>query len=331
MERLAKRFNHCYSSFPKISISHYSPWVRQIQSGAYQNASIWIDTINGIAGTDPYEHGTVDNPVDNIADALTLAISVGLTRFEVAPGSSITLVATVAGYIFNGFGWILILGGQDVSGTIFIGAHTDGICTATVEPDFTQCQIGDVTVPPCHFRLSDLNGTIIAGAAGDFFFDQCHSAIAGIGSPMFDFGNLVGDTNLNFRHYSGGIQLERMGDAGVDTMSLEGNGQLIEGTCTGGIVAIRGNFTTTNITNLTLLDDARFDINKIFDTQMVEDYAADGAPVTLAQILYLIQQTIGDFSIVGTVLTAKKLDGVTPAATYTLDDAVNPTSRTRAT
>lgn len=62
-----------------------------------------------------------------------------------------------------------------------------------------------------------------------------------------------------------------------------------------------------------------------------ESYAADGAVPTLSQVLYLIQQTVGDFSITGTTITVKKLDGSTTAATYTLDSALLPTSRTRAT
>jgi len=50
----------------------------------------------------------------------------------------------------------------------------------------------------------------------------------------------------------------------------------------------------------------------------------------LAQALFLIQQTVGEFAISGTTITAKKLDGAATAATYTLDDGTSPTSRTRA-
>lgn len=69
----------------------------------------------------------------------------------------------------------------------------------------------------------------------------------------------------------------------------------------------------------------------LLTTQMTEAYASDGTAPTLAQAIFLIQQTIGDFSISGTTLTAKKLDGSTTAATYTLNDGANPTSRTRST
>ena len=69
----------------------------------------------------------------------------------------------------------------------------------------------------------------------------------------------------------------------------------------------------------------------ILTTQMTESYAADGAAPTLAQALCLIQQQLGDFTISGTTLTVNKLDGSTPAATFTLNDATTPTSVTRAT
>ena len=69
----------------------------------------------------------------------------------------------------------------------------------------------------------------------------------------------------------------------------------------------------------------------ILTTQMTEAYAADGAPPTMAQSLMMIQQMLGEFSISGTTLTMKKVDGSTSAATFTLDDGTNPTSLTRAT
>ena len=72
-------------------------------------------------------------------------------------------------------------------------------------------------------------------------------------------------------------------------------------------------------------------VSDILTTQMTEAYAADGTAPTLAQALFLIQQSLGDFAISGTTITVKKLDGSTTAATYTLDDGTSPTSRTRST
>jgi hypothetical protein len=68
----------------------------------------------------------------------------------------------------------------------------------------------------------------------------------------------------------------------------------------------------------------------ILTTQMTEAYAADGAAPTIAQALLMIQQILGEFAISGTTLTMKKVDGISTAATFTLDDGTNPTSLTRA-
>lgn len=72
-------------------------------------------------------------------------------------------------------------------------------------------------------------------------------------------------------------------------------------------------------------------ITAIFTTQMTEAYAADGVAPTPAQALMLIQQLLGDFSIAGTTLTVREVDGATTAATFTLDSATAPTDITRTT
>ena len=90
--------------------------------------------------------------------------------------------------------------------------------------------------------------------------------MAGTGTPSVDFGATVGDTNLNMRHYSGGIEIKNMGTSANDLMSLEGWGQIIAAsTCTGGTVAIRGSFTITDNAGgaLTFSDDARYDVTQV--------------------------------------------------------------------
>jgi hypothetical protein len=69
---------------------------------------------------------------------------------------------------------------------------------------------------------------------------------------------------------------------------------------------------------------------EIWTTALTESYAADGAAFTGAQALYMIFSALGEFAISGTTITCKKLDGSTTSMTYTIDDATNPTSRTKA-
>lgn len=64
-----------------------------------------------------------------------------------------------------------------------------------------------------------------------------------------------------------------------------------------------------------------------------ESYAAQAAVPTVAQAFFMMltDSPAGQFSISGTTITCKKLDGTTTSMTFTLNDASNPTSKIRAT
>jgi hypothetical protein len=87
----------------------------------------------------------------------------------------------------------------------------------------------------------------------------------------------------------------------------------------------------TQIDALPTNDELTAAIAGLLTTQMAEAYAVDGTAPTLAQCLFLIQQSLHEFSISGTTRTVKKLDGSTTAAVFTLDSATAPTSTTRTT
>lgn len=245
----------------------------------YENGSIWIDTVNGSAGTTDFENGTVENPVNSIADANTLAASLGMSQFTVISGSSITFAASQTAQVFMGSNWTLDLGGEDVAGTEIIGASVSGVMggTGTMQI-FKDCVLGAISlIKNTHILSCSIEGTLTLVEAGDIFLDSSHSGVAGTATPAFDFGGSIGTSNINFRHYSGGIEIQNMGGAGTDTMSLEGNGQLIiNANCSAGTVAIRGNFTVTDNASaaVTLSDDARYDITQVADAAWDEVLSA---------------------------------------------------------
>ena len=72
------------------------------------------------------------------------------------------------------------------------------------------------------------------------------------------------------------------------------------------------------------------EMDAMWTTAMTESYASDGAAMTPAQALYMILCSVSEFAISSTTITGKKLDGSTTAMTWTINDATNPTSRTRA-
>ena len=305
--------------------------IRNMQEFDGYGGSVWIDTVNGTAGTTDYENGTASNPVSTIADANTIAASIGLSRFQVAPGSTITFTASQTDQIFIGHSWNLLLGGQNIDGTTFIGATTSGIGTNTtgrqyfIGGEMGICTLpGDTTLERCGIK-----NTITLGEADDYYFDACYSQVAGSGTPTLDFGSALTASNVSFRHYSGGIEIENMGaGAGTYNMSLEGNGQLvINVNCSAtSNISIRGNFTiTNNATGITITDDARYDLGRT----LTEAYATDGSEATQTELLYMIWSAVSQYDISSTTITSRKLDGTTLAMTFNMDSATDPTSRVR--
>ncbi len=238
----------------------------------YADGAIWVDTVNGIAGTEDFVNGTADNPVRTWADALTLSASLKIKRFHIINGSTITLSGNSDHFTLIGSNWTLALNGQSCSDIYVFGAESvTGTCTGGTAPEFYQCVFGDATLPPSHLDRCGLTGTITAGSTGSFTLDSCYSLVSGVSAPIFDFGAAIANEDLHLRHYSGGIEIKNLGGTGTDSMSLEGHGQLIlNASCSAGTIAMRGHFTITD--NVAggfvagggvISDDARFDTAQI--------------------------------------------------------------------
>ncbi len=298
-----------------------------LELGQYEGGGIFIDTVSGVAGTTDYENGTNLNPVDTITDANIIAGSLNLSRFAVASGSTIAFAASQDNQIFNGHNWNLALGGQSVSATHIFGAIVSGICTGANAPEFNQCFIGNVTVPPSRFVETDIQGTIIL-PVGDVDFHHC----AGEQNGVLDFGTTVANTTVSMTNFSGDLTIKNLGQNGTDVLNIRGHGKVtFEASCIGGAFNWDGHLSVTNNgTGITITDDdITSAVLNIFTTAMTESYAADGSETTLAQILYQTWSLLNSLKFVSTIGTSRKLDGVTPAMTFVLDDSTLPTDINR--
>jgi hypothetical protein len=266
--------------------------IRDLQEfGSYEGGAIFIDTVNGAAGTTDYESGTILNPVDTITDANTLATSLTLSRFEIAPASSIAFAASQVSQVFKGIGWTLALGGQDISDSEIIGVQsvTGTATTPTGEAHFVDCEFISGTLGQSHFKFCGLGGTLTLSAAANYTMSDCYSQIPGSPTPIIDFGGAVGNTGLSMRRYSGGIEVQNYGATGTDTMSLEGNGQLvIAASCTGGTIYVRGNFKVT--------DNASGAVAIIYDDNST---TLDKMVFTKANELDVNTKSINDAEVIG--------------------------------
>jgi hypothetical protein len=230
------------------------------RSVGYANGAVWLDTNLSNTNTVSYIDGVADKPVSTLAAARTVATAMGLKRIHVANGSSITLASDSSNLDFIGEGWTLDLGGQNISASVFEDATVSGTGTGATAPMFKNCLLGTVTLPPCILwnclLTSNTSGGFTCSGAGDYFFYACASGIAGTSRPSITF--FSGDCNVNFRNYSGGITLLSM--VATCDCSVEGRGNcVIDSSCTGGTVVIRGLFTFMNGgTGMSITDTARF-------------------------------------------------------------------------
>lgn len=298
------------------------------QSVGYADGAIWFNSGASNTNTESFIDGTADNPVSTWAALLTLSSQLNITRFHIINGSSVTLTGNSDHYTLLGAAWNLALNGQSVIGIAVSGAGVSGIAsgigTAQV---FDRCIMGATShIKGTHIITSGISDTQTVVEAGDFFFDRVHSAVAGNAAWVFEFGDAIGSTNLNYRNGSGGIQLESMGDNGTDTASIEGRGQIIEGTCAGGAVAVRGMFTTSGITNITLTDDARIDVAQIkaeVDSSFDTPFPVDPTVGSANYVLDIQEEGVVTGAAVAGTLSTTEMTTALVDVTITVADQMN--------
>ena len=204
------------------------------------NGGVTVDVTSSNAGT-VFPIGTPQRPVNNMADALMIAGTRGLTTFFIIGDINIDDALDFDGYVFVGES--MTKSTLDIDATAssekseFYDAHTTG--TLDGENKLENCSI---------LTLNYLNGVIqqcllgpgiitLAGSAVAHFLD-CWSGVPGSSTPIIDMGG--SGQALAMRNYNGGITLRNK--SGIDAVSIDLNsGQIIlEDTVTAGEIVCRG-------------------------------------------------------------------------------------------
>lgn len=243
--------------------------LEMLQFGA--TPAVHIDTNGGSPGT-AFPLGTEWAPVNNVADALTIAGARGIARFHIH--GTVTLTEAVPDWEFNGEGVEaeINVNGQDVADSEFRHLTVTGtIGTGPVRME--QCQLDGVAgfsglASQCAFRAGT---TTLAGNAR---FEHCSSAVPGTSTPIIDADNLVG-VGLELRSYAGGVQLNNVSDASSNVSVDMTAGQIvIDASCTAGTLALRGVGRLTDNGSLTVEKSAFLSLPAIEDA--VLDAALSG-------------------------------------------------------
>lgn len=249
------------------------------QSVGYANGMIWIDTVHGVAGTETFVNGVADNPVDSIADAISLSSSAkaNLSDWHISSDSNFAPAVDIQGYNVYGIGYTCTLGGHDYAGThIFHASPMTGIATTTGGSDHfdvIDSIVGNITVDNSHFTRCSFNGTITLDqiTGGDLKIVDSRSIIAGSGTPIIDCGIAVVAHNISISNWQNGIEIRNFNNGGTNLFSISGTGQLIVASTCSGTMNVRGQFKIT--------DNSGGNVTFVFDDvhQDIEDVLVDTA------------------------------------------------------
>lgn len=264
---------------------------RPVVSGGYEGGAVWINTLISNTNTVDHVDGTIENPVSTIAAATTIAASLGIKKFNLMPGSSITLAQAYDNYIFDACHATISLGGQSVNNSVFIGCLISGSDdgsnanhTQYFDCVFTSSTLGQFVFTRCY-----ITGTITLAQTGTYFMHQSFSGLAGLSTPVLDFGAALAVSEVSMRDFSGGVHIHNMGNTGADLLTVEGRGQIIiNANCNPAnspVIAIRGNISplTDNVAGGfisgggTISQDARYDTGQILSAITDDDTPIDAS------------------------------------------------------
>ena len=201
---------------------------------------VTLDAVNGSAGT-AYPYGTLQEPVNNLTDAMTIASERGFNTIRVLGNLTIDTSGDYSGMVFIGESQskslLTISAGANVLNCEFYDAGINGILDGNTR--LKNCLINDLNYVYGFIESCVLaSGTIILGGSDIAHFLDCWSGVSGVGTPTIDMGG--SGQELSFRNYNGGIKL--INKTGIDAVSLDINsGQVIlDSTVTNGTIVIRG-------------------------------------------------------------------------------------------
>ena len=269
---------------------------------------------NALAGTPDLVAIEMDSSLGVIDTGITTAAHGSQTRVNVG-----TCICTAANGYERGKIYEVYIDAGTSGGTDVVGEKVYEFQVLTAAEEATRGLVN---------ALYPTNGVIVTTASNDTTHINCTEVIDSSATADHMNGEIlvviyVGGT------YDGLALFARVTDYVVSgqlaTVELINGGALPETIAAGDKVYRFGQYTARNHALENIPSAAT-----ILTTEMTEAYAADGVAPTLAQAIFLIQQVLTEFSVSGTTQTAKKLDGTTAAATFTLNDATTPTAITRA-
>lgn len=274
--------------------------------------------------------GIVEGGTAQSATGTTLVGRAAATNDSIQPGMTLLAYGSTQGY------WQSVLIDSVSGDTFTIAAWPLATPSGTITYQIMGTPTSSTNLPPA------VNAVQLGGDAqsltdlkdfADAGYDPSTNKVQGV---------VLTDTATNLTNAPGAGDFTATMKTSIGTAVAASAVASVTGNVGGNVTGSVGSVATGGITAASIATGA-FDadalatdavteiVTGVLTSAMTEAYPTDGSTMTVAQALYLIAQSIGEFSVSGTTVTVKKVDGTTTAATYTLDSSTAPTSRTRAT
>ncbi len=208
-----------------------------LQHASY-NGGVTVKPSSSYSGTE-FPIGTLQQPVNNMADAVAIAAAQGLNRFYFLEDITLTN-EDLTNSCIHGVGaraavTVTLGAGVTLTNTDFHEVTITGTTTGLVQ--YTNCKLEDLTGRIMAIGCS-LAGDITL-AAGQSTIADCHSMKPGNDSVALDF--VGAGRTLNVRCYAGGFTVKNMSDASnVATLGYVAGRCIVDPSCTAGELSIRG-------------------------------------------------------------------------------------------
>ena len=198
--------------------------------------AVFIDVSNGVAGTD-LGVGTPTNPVNNIADAYTIATRDALREYRFR--GSLTLDRAYTQWTFRGLGAesasTVDLNSQNVTDSDFAHLTMQGVSSGPINA--SSCRLLVVSGLDGVFRDCGFAGSFSVASGSDVVFSRCYSEIPGNTAPVC---GLAATAQVSFRGYSGGLELDNAAAGTTVSVDMSPGHVTINNTCTAGTILVRG-------------------------------------------------------------------------------------------
>jgi hypothetical protein len=227
----------------------------EIEYASFSNG-ISVDVTSSYSGTS-YPVGTPRFPVNNLSDAMGIALERGFKTFFIIGDITIDDSEDFSDMVFVGESMtkttITVQANADIDRAEFYECHLTG--TLDGEALAKECRLDDITYLSGIIQSCVLEaGVITLGGGQTAHFLDCWSGVPGTSTPIIDLGG--SGQALALRNYNGGIRLRNK--SGTESVSIDLNsGQVVlDDTLTDGDIVIRGiGKLTDNSNGANILDE----------------------------------------------------------------------------